>query len=143
MSMSNSVHDLRSALALLRSIPGQLVETDVEVKPEAELSGVYRYIGAGGTVKRPTKEGPAMLFHNIAGHPDARVAIGLLASRERVGKLLGCEAKELGHLLCHAAENPIQPVTIHGPAPCQEVASCYRTGFRSLQTHSCTNKHPR
>ena len=46
--MSNSVHDLRSALALLRSIPGQLIETDVEVKPEAELSGVYRYVGAGG-----------------------------------------------------------------------------------------------
>ncbi len=119
--MSNSVHDLRSALALLRSIPGQLVETDVEVRPEAELSGVYRYVGAGGTVKRPTKEGPAMLFHNIAGHPDARVAIGLLASRERVGRLLGCDPRELGRLLCHAAENPIQPVTLRGPAPCQEV----------------------
>ncbi len=28
----------------------------------AELAGVYRYVGAGGTVKRPTKEGPAMIF---------------------------------------------------------------------------------
>ena len=46
------VNDLRSALELLKTIPGQLAETDVEVEPMAELSGVYRYVGAGGTVKR-------------------------------------------------------------------------------------------
>ena len=39
---------------LLESIPGQLVETNVEVDPNAELSGVYRHVGAGGTVERPT-----------------------------------------------------------------------------------------
>ena len=49
------VNDLRSALELLESIPGQLVETDVEVDPNAELSGVYRHVGAGGTVERPVK----------------------------------------------------------------------------------------
>ena len=46
----NKVNDLRSALALLESLPGQLVQTDVEVDPMAELSGVYRHVGAGGTV---------------------------------------------------------------------------------------------
>ena len=35
--MSNNVDDLRSALEFLHGIPGQLVETDVEVDPEAEL----------------------------------------------------------------------------------------------------------
>lgn len=55
--MTNEVNDLRSALALLKTMPGQLIETDVEVMPEAELSGVYRYVGAGGTVQRPTKRG--------------------------------------------------------------------------------------
>ena len=49
------VNDLRSALELLESIPGQFVETDVEVDPNAELSGVYRHVGAGGTVERPVK----------------------------------------------------------------------------------------
>ncbi|MFQ7801422.1 MAG: hypothetical protein ACLRHW_18240 [Coprobacillus cateniformis] len=44
------VRDLRSALELLQSIDGQLVETDVEVDPLGELSGVYRHVGAGGTV---------------------------------------------------------------------------------------------
>ena len=55
--MAEKVRDLRSALALLERMPDQLIETDVEVDPMAELAGVYRYVGAGGTVKRPTKEG--------------------------------------------------------------------------------------
>ena len=117
-----SVTDLRSALDLLRTIPGQLVETDVAVDPAAELSGVYRYVGAGGTVRRPTKvDGPAMVFHNIKGHPDASVAIGILSSRERVAKLFGCKKEELGHLVRKCAENPIEPVVVPGPYPCQEV----------------------
>lgn len=45
----NQVTDLRSALALLSQMPGQLAETHVEVDPAAELSGVYRHVGAGGT----------------------------------------------------------------------------------------------
>ena len=69
--MKNKVNDLRSALALLEELPGQLVTTDVEVDPMAQLAGVYRYVGAGGTVARPTKEGPAMIFNNIKGHPGA------------------------------------------------------------------------
>ncbi len=117
-----NVTDLRSALELLRTMPGQLVETDVEVDPAAELSGVYRYVGAGGTVKRPTRiDGPAMLFHHVKGHPDASVAIGVLASRERVAKLFGCRKEELGHLVQRCAANPIEPVVMDGPYPCQEV----------------------
>lgn len=120
--MAGKVYDLRSALELLQGIDGQLLETDIEVDPAAELSGVYRYVGAGGTVMRPTKEGPAMVFNNIKGHPDARVCIGLLASRKRVGYLLDCDPKRLGFLLKDAVASPIDPVEV-GPeeAPCQEV----------------------
>ena len=53
--MAEKVRDLRSALERLKNMPGQLAETDVAVDPMAELAGVYRYVGAGGTVKRPTK----------------------------------------------------------------------------------------
>ena len=63
------VNDLRSALELLKSLPDQLIETEVEADPMGELAGIYRHVGAGGTVARPTKEGPAMLFHTIKGHP--------------------------------------------------------------------------
>ena len=118
----NKVIDLRSALELLRSTPGQLIETDVPVDPQAELCGVYRYVGAGGTVKRPTNvNGPAMLFHNVHGHPDASVAIGVMGSRERVAKLFGCKKEELGHLVQKCAANPIMPVITNEPAPAQEV----------------------
>lgn len=121
--MSAKINDLRSALALLETLPDQLIETDVEVDPMAELAGVYRYVGAGGTVKRPTKEGPAMIFNKVKGHPDARVAIGLLASRKRVGALLGCKPEDLGKRLYQSVANPIPPVEYKGvePAPCQQV----------------------
>jgi len=49
------IHDLRSALEFLKTMPGQYLETDVEVDPKAEVSGVYRHVGSGGTVMRPTK----------------------------------------------------------------------------------------
>lgn len=110
--MENQVRDLRSALKLLKEIPGQLVETDVEVNPKAELAGVYRYVGAGGTVKRPTKEGPARIFNNIKDHPKAKVAIGLLASRKRVAVLLGCEPENLGKMLYQSVAEPIPQVEI-------------------------------
>ena len=119
--MADKVNDLRSALALLKSMPGQLIETDVEVEPMAELSGVYRHVGAGGTVMRPTKEGPAMIFNNVKGHPGARVAIGVLASRKRVAALLGGRPEDLGKMLWHSVDNPIPPVLKEGSAPCQEV----------------------
>ena len=118
----NHVTDLRSALEQLRKMPGQLVETNVEVNPAAELAGVYRHVGAGGTVRRPTKgNGPAMLFHNISGHPETAIAIGVLGSRKRVAALLDCPPEDLGKLLYRCAENPIDPIVVEGEAPCQEV----------------------
>lgn len=118
----SKIHDLRSALDLIKSIPGEYVETDVEVDPNAELSGVYRHVGAAGTVMRPTKVGPAMMFNNIKGHPGARVIIGMLASRKRVAALLDTTPENLGFFLKDAVANPISPVPFTGDnAPCQEV----------------------
>jgi 4-hydroxy-3-polyprenylbenzoate decarboxylase len=117
-----TITDLRSALEVLAGIPGQLIETDVLVDPMAQLAGVYRKAGAGGTVPRPTREGPAMIFNNIKGHPNARVAIGLLASRTRVGHLLGADPQRLGWLFAEAVERPIPPVKLDSSeALCQEV----------------------
>ena len=38
------------------------------------------------------------------GHPDARVAIGLLASRKRVAALLDTQPENLGKMLCKSVE---------------------------------------
>lgn len=119
--MANGVNDLRSALAFLKEQPGQLIETNVEVEAKAELAGVYRYVGAGGTVQRPTKEGPAMLFHHVRGFQDASVVIGVMASRRRVAALMDCAPEELGKKLYHSVEQPVPPVEVDGPAPCQQV----------------------
>lgn len=122
MTKEHQPYDLRKVLDELKEIPGQYHETDVEVDPDAELSGVYRYIGAGGTVMRPTQEGPAMTFNNIKGFPNTRVSIGTMASRKRVGEILHHDYKTLGRLLKDSVENPVKPVKVtKEDAPAQEV----------------------
>ena len=113
------VDSLRSAIELLKGIDGQMAYTDTEVDAHAEISGVYRHVGAGGTVMRPTKAGPALMFNNVKGFPDKRVVIGMLATRERVGYLLDCEPRKLGYLLKDAVNNPIPPVVVAGDVPYQ------------------------
>ena len=117
------IHDLRSALDYLKTQPGQLLETDTEVDPDAEVSGVYRYVGAGGTVARPTKEGPAMLFDNVKGFDDAKVVIGMLASRKRVSQLIGMDEEHLGIEMGKKLNQTIPPVMIADGkhVDCQEV----------------------
>lgn len=119
---SIEINDLRSAIDFLKNKVNQLVQTDTEVDPHGELAGVYRHIGAWGTVQRPTKIGPAMIFNNVKGHPNKKVIIGVLSSRERVAMLLGSQPEKLGFLLNDAVKNPIEPVVIENSlAPCQEV----------------------
>lgn len=116
------VNDLRSALDLLKTIPGQYIETNVEADPVAEISGIYRYVGARGTVKRPTQLGPAMVFNNVKGHPGARVAIGVLSDRKRVAYLLDTAPEKLGFLLKDSVNKVIAPKLVDSKtAPCHEV----------------------
>src|SRR5271170_5494184 len=75
---ASKITDLRSALAFLEQFDGELISTDEPVNPVAELCGVYRYVGAHGTVMRPTRLGPAMMFNKIKGYDDMRVVIGVL-----------------------------------------------------------------
>ncbi|MFT8824392.1 MAG: UbiD family decarboxylase [Liquorilactobacillus mali] len=120
--MSEELWDLRKVLAEIKNNPTDYHETDELIDPNAELSGVYRYIGAGGTVERPTQEGPTMMFNNVKGFPDTRVLMGLQASRRRVGRIFHQDYKTLGHFLNKAVLNPISPVTVsEEDAPVHEV----------------------
>lgn len=115
-------YDLRKAIEVLKANPGQYIETNEPVECHAEISGIYRYIGSGGTVPRPTQEGPAMMFNNVNGHPDAKVFIGTLASRERVALMLETPKEKLGFLLKDAVNDAIAPVVVgNDKALCQEV----------------------
>ncbi|MGG5330423.1 UbiD family decarboxylase [Enterococcus sp. AZ163] len=116
------LYDLRKVLEELKQEPGAYHETDVEVDPDSELAGAYRYIGSGGTVMRPTQEGPTMMFNTIKGFPGTRVTIGIMASRKRVGKILNYDYRYLGRLLKESVANPIKPVKVSKEeAPAQEV----------------------
>ncbi|MBU9844758.1 UbiD family decarboxylase [Rahnella ecdela] len=116
------VTDLRSALDLLSQYENEVITTDEPVDPIAELSGIYRYVGAHGTCKRPTKLGPAMIFNNIKGYTDMRVLIGLLSSRKRVSRMLGTTPEKLAFALRDSVAHPIPPVVIAPQnAKCQEV----------------------
>ncbi|MCX8957081.1 UbiD family decarboxylase [Erwinia psidii] len=118
----SNIHDLRSAIAFLENRPGEIISTEVAVDPHAELSGIYRYVGAGGTCERPTRKGPAMMFNTIKGFPGIRVVTGLMSTRQRVGHLLDCPPEKLGFLLKESVKNAVEPVVIdRGCAPCQEI----------------------
>lgn len=122
-SAATEVSDLRSALEFLKQYPGEYIETDEPVDPIAELSGVYRYVGAHGTVMRPTQIGPAMVFNKVKGYDDVRVVIGVLASRKRVARLLNTTSEKLGFLFKDAVATPVPPELISPKkrAACQEV----------------------
>ena len=115
--------DLRSALDVLRKHEGQLIETDHPVDPNGELAGVYRRVGAGGTVERPTRLGPAMMFRNVVGYPGAKVVVGVMASRERVGLMLDSPPDQLTQRIFRGLEEAVAPVVLPdgSAAACQEV----------------------
>lgn len=120
--MSLEKWDLRKVLAELQQHDGQYHETDVEVDPDAQLAGVYHYIGAGGTVVRPTQEGPAMMFNNVKGFNDTRVLIGLMASRKRVGLMFHHDYQTLGQFLNEAVTKPVWPTMVEEKdAPAHEI----------------------
>ncbi|MFW0785186.1 UbiD family decarboxylase [Gordonia sp. CPCC 206044] len=113
------IRDLREGIELLKQQPGQFVSTAVEVDPQAELAGVYKKVGAGGTVSRPTRVGPAMLFENVKGY-DIPVIVGVLASRKRIATFLGADERRLGQHMLSAMQHAKDPVLVD-TAPCQEV----------------------
>ncbi len=115
------IDDLRSAIACLKAHDGQYRETDHPVDPAGELAGVYRHIGAGGTVMRPTRIGPSMTFNNVKGYPGMRVHVGMMASRKRVSLLLGAPERDLGKQMGQAVKSFIPPVVVPADeAPCRE-----------------------
>ena len=113
------VTDLRSAMDLLRSMPGELVTTDRPVDPYLEIAGIYKLVGAGTPARPPTRVGPALFFTNVKGY-GIPVVTGILASRQRTARLFGSTVEGLPSTLLDALEHPVAPVTVAGgEAPCQ------------------------
>src|ERR1700756_5034377 len=70
--------DLRTALDWLRS-QGDLIETDKEVDPDLEVTGLQKHMDGGCPV----------LFHNVKGKPNHQVVTNLFGDINVINKMFG------------------------------------------------------
>jgi 4-hydroxy-3-polyprenylbenzoate decarboxylase len=92
---------------------GLLLETDVEVNPDLELTGVQKHLD--GTIP--------ILFHKVKGHPGVEVVTNLFTNIEVLDRMFGWETpQERTRKLAHSLTHPIPPELVSGSeAPCQQV----------------------
>src|SRR5919198_1428698 len=109
--VAKDITSLRSALRWLDS-QGDVLQTDVEVDPDLEITGVQKHLDGG----------PVVLFNKVKGKPHARAITNLLADMNVVDKLFGYETpQERTRKIADAMTNPLKPVEVsQAEAPCQE-----------------------
>ena len=105
---TETIVDLRTALTFLETQPGHILRITKPVDPQAELSGIYRYLGAGTPVKPPTRTGPAVIFENVTGYT-IPVVVGVLASRTRTALLLKHVLRATAEGFVEGIRTPRQP----------------------------------
>jgi len=102
---------LPAALEWLRK-EGDLIETEKEVDPDLEITGLQKHMDGG----------PPILFHNVKGKPHVRAVTNLFSDINVIDKMFGFDGPiDRTRKLAHAITNPIKPVEIsQDEAPCQE-----------------------
>jgi gallate decarboxylase subunit C len=105
------ISSLRTTLDWMRST-GQLLETDVEVNPDLEITGIQKTLDGSLPI----------LFNNVKGHPQRRVVTNLFANTELMNQMFGwANDKERTAQLAYALTHPLKPVEIsQSEAPCQQ-----------------------
>src|SRR5512137_2960422 len=103
---------LRSTIDWLRS-EGLLVETDKEVNPDLEITGLQKHFD--GSLP--------MLFNKVKGKPHARAITNLFGDIRIVEKMFGwTDSLDRVKKVARAIDRPIKPITIaQEEAPVQEV----------------------
>src|SRR4249920_4159115 len=110
-AMPNQAFDLRSTLEWLRAC-GELIETDKEVDPDLQVTGLQKHMDGGCPV----------LFNNVKGKPNHRVLTNLFGDMKVINKMFGWkDDAERVRKLANALRRPLAPVEIpQSEAPCQE-----------------------
>ncbi|MGH9459705.1 MAG: UbiD family decarboxylase [Vicinamibacteria bacterium] len=110
---AEAVADLRSTLEWLRS-EGQLIETDKEVDPNLQITGLQKHLDGGCPI----------LFNNVKGKPNHRVVTNLFGDIEIINKMFGWkDDTDRTRRLAHALSHPLKPIEVsQDQAPCQEHA---------------------
>jgi len=103
---------LRGTLDWMRR-NGVLLETDVEISGDLELTGVQKHLD--GSLP--------LLFKNVRGYPHSQVVTNLFANMQILDALFGWETPQARtRKLAHALTHPIPPEVVSSKeAPCQEV----------------------
>ena len=109
--MAKDITNLRGALDWLRST-GNLIETDTEVNPDLEITGLQKQFDGG----------PCMLFNNVKGKPHARAITNLFGDIRVIEQMFGWKnSQERVKAVARAFEKPLKPVEIpQSEAPVQE-----------------------
>ncbi len=109
--MKNDITNLRATLEWLKA-EGDLMETDKEVDPDLEITGLQKHLDGG----------PVMLFNNVKGKSHARAITNLFSDINVVDKIFGFETPvERTRKLAQAIDHPIKPKEVsQDEAPCQE-----------------------
>jgi gallate decarboxylase subunit C len=105
---------LRSLPATIEWLKGEglLMETDVEVDGDLQLTGIQKHFDGSYPI----------LFNNVKGYPHARAITNLFANMDIVDRMFGYEnatdrTRKLSHQLTHPIANE---VISQDEAPCQE-----------------------
>src|SRR5260370_37493670 len=77
-AMPNQAFDLRSTLEWLRAA-GELIETDKEVDPDLQVTGLQKHMDGGCPI----------LFNNVMGKPTHRVITNLFGDVSLINPLFG------------------------------------------------------
>ncbi|HEX9808307.1 MAG TPA: UbiD family decarboxylase [Alphaproteobacteria bacterium] len=109
--MTNDITNLRNALEFLKA-EGDLIETDKEVNPDLEITGLQKHFDGG----------PVILFNNVKNKPHARAITNLFGDIRVVEKMFGWkDSQERVRKVAHAIDHPLKAVEIsQDEAPAQE-----------------------
>jgi len=106
------LRDIRSTLDWLRE-QGDLIETETEVDPDLEVTGLQKAMDGGCPV----------LFKNVKDKPDHWVVTNMFGEIKTMNKMFGwSDDRDRTRKLAHALSNPLKPAEIEqSEAPCQEI----------------------
>src|SRR3972149_3086308 len=102
---------LRSTIEWLKS-EGLLIETDREVDPDLEITGLQKHFDGSLPI----------LFNKVKGKPHARAITNLFSDMRVVDRMFGWNGPtDRTRQLAHALNHPLKPTVIEQKdAPCQE-----------------------
>src|SRR5438477_775788 len=108
--IERDISSLRSTIEWLRAT-NQLLETDVEVNPDLEITGIQKTLDGSFPI----------LFNRVKGYPNARAVTNLFANTDVMNRMFGWDDdKDRTHKLAHALTHPLPVTEIpQNEAPCQ------------------------